>query len=286
MALNFISSTDLKQKKIIQFNFSEAGSGRNKDVKKIADALIFQQDTDTGKIYSQTGTTDFWYINDSDNIARLLSKDQFDLVMAWKQKSLLVSDDQLQILAAIGGLPTSEYFLEPKCLTFPVAIKNTDGTRIDLCIVHLSEAPPFQQYFQHCILLDEVKAFYPSDLALSHELRLSSMLSEEMRMGFYPFTVRTKEGQLITYNGTTQFASTGDLKGGDIVAEEKFSFDKFDNVRNVPLDRITYIIGKWDERIENLYQQYSSMLKSKAAAKRRPNAVTIKKNWWQQLFGV
>jgi len=76
------------------------------------------------------------------------------------------------------------------------------------------------------------------------------------------------------------------LKGEDIVAEEEFSFGNFNKIQDVPFDSVTYIIGKWDNRIEALYQQYISWLKIKSSEEKISHPVVVKKAWWQKLLGV
>ena len=88
-------------------------------------------------------------------------------------------------------------------------------------------------------------------------------------MSFYPFMVKTNTGGLLTYNGTTQFASKGEIKGNEIVAEVEFSYDRFNNeIKDVSLDDITFIIGKWDNKLEELFNQYKQQLERKTTPSR------------------
>lgn len=131
---------------------------------------------------------------------------------------------------------------------------------MDLCLFHFCQAPPFQRYFRKVLLLSDIAEISTSELALNHDLRLASTLAGEIRMGFSPFMVKTNTGRFITYNGTTQFATTGDIKGNEVVSEVKFSYDRFDKVNDVSFDDLTFIIGKWDTRLEALFKQYRQLL--------------------------
>jgi hypothetical protein len=200
----------------------------------------------------------------------------------WDKKSLVPDDKQLERLIRIGGLPSSPYSTDAPSIEFPAAIKTKSGELIDLCLIHFSKAPPVQRHFKRILLLDEIEEIMPSELALPHELRLASTLAEEIRMSFYPFMVRTNTGRLITYNGITQFASTGDIKGNEIVEEVEFSYDKFQKVKDVSFDDITFVIGKWDHRLEKLFDQYSAGSERKTLARALPKE---RRSWLQRLFG-
>jgi hypothetical protein len=84
-------------------------------------------------------------------------------------------------------------------------------------------------------------------------------------MSFYPFMVKTNTGRLLTYNGITQFASTGEIKGKEIIEEVDFSYDRFDKIMDVSSDEITFIIGKWDDKLQDLFNQYTQELERKTA---------------------
>lgn len=95
--------------------------------------------------------------------------------------------------------------------------------------------------------------------------------------------VKTNTGKLITYNGITQFASTGEIKGNEIISEVEFSYDNFDKVKGVSYDDITFVIGKWDDRIKELFNQYRQRLERKTGT--NSSLPKSGRSWWQKLFG-
>lgn len=228
----------------------------NKDIKAINDEFTLQEELSVGKICKRQDNGDFWYINPEETIARFITKEQLKLFHMWDKKDLLATEKQFETLAAIGGLPSPEYSMYPDYLQFPATIITKGGQHIDLCLFHFSKSPPFQRYFKKTLLLDDIAEIKPSELALSHSLRLSSLQADEIKMSFCPFMVQTNTGKLITFNGVTQFASTGEIKGSDVISEVNFSYDKFDKLEGVSFDDITYIIGKLDNRLELLFKQY------------------------------
>lgn len=282
MSIMFLSSQDYPSGQIIEFNIEAAKESKNIDIKAICDELTFKEAISIGEIHIRKDNGDIWYINPEGTIARLITNDQLELIHNWDKQTLLPTDKQLEKLIEIGGLPSDQYSMYPENLEFPAIVTTNSGQQIDLCIFHFSEAPPFQRYFRNVLLLSDIADIRPSELALSHELRIRSTLAQEIRMAFYPFMVRTKSGELITYNGKTQFASTSAIKGNDIETEVEFSYHNFDKVNDVSYNDITFVIGKWDQRLNELFNQYRQLQESKSATKTLPKAL---RSFWQRLFG-
>ena len=282
MSIMFLSTTD-STGQIIEFNIESAKDSANNDIKVINDELVFLEDISFGKIFKRKDNGELWYINPEETIARFITKEQLELFHKWNHQVLLPTDQQFEILKQIGGIPSSQYSLYQDNLQFPALVTTKSGQEIDLCLFHFSQAPPFQTYFKKVLLLSDISDIRPSELALNHDLRLASTLTDEIRMSFYPFMVKTNMGHFITYNGTTQFASKGEIKGNEIVSEVGFSYDRFDKLKHVSFDDITFIIGKWDNRLEKLFNQYRQQLKRKTV----PNSALQKASgtWWQKLFG-
>jgi len=284
MSASFISSMEINPQKIVEFNIQVAKTGKEKELKEINDALLFQKELSVGKVYVQRGTNNHWYINETNTLARLVRNEQIELFYEWDKKELLPSDAQFEVLSSIGGLPSTQYMMEPKSVRVPASITKLTGEVIDFCIVHFSPAPPFQRYFHNCILLDDIKEINPSEFALSHDLRLSSMLADEIRMGFSPFVVRTNKDDLLTYNGKTQFVSEGNIRGGEIVSEAPLAYYKIGKLSDIPCERITYVICKWDERVQTLFDTDTQALDVKLRARNIKQVRPPKKSFWQKIF--
>lgn len=265
MSIMFLSTTDYPSGKIIEYNIESSKDSKNKDIKAINDQLTFQEEICFGKIYIRKDNGDLWYINPNETIARFITNDQLKLFHSWDKQPLLPTDQQFEILKQIGGLPSSQYSLYPDSLQFPARVTTNNGQQLDLCLFHFSKSPPFQSYFKKVLLINGISEIKPSELSLSHDLRLASTQADEIRMSFYPFMVKTNTGRLLTYNGITQFASTGEIKGKEIIEEVDFSYDRFDKIMDVSSDEITFIIGKWDDKFQDIFNQYTQELERKTA---------------------
>lgn len=178
MSIMFLSTTDYPSGQIIEYNIKSSEDAKNKDIKAINDQLTFQQQLGFGKIHKRKDNGDLWYINPNEPIARFITNDQLELFLRWDKQILLPSGEQFEILKQIGGLPSSQYSLYPNNLQFPTRITTNGGQHIDLCLFHFSQAPPFQTSFKRILLLSDIVDIKPSELALSHELRLASVLAE------------------------------------------------------------------------------------------------------------
>lgn len=285
MSIMFLSATEYQTGKTIEFNTEHAKKGGDKHLKKIYDALVFREKLSFGEIHQQQDNNDLWYFNPQSTIARFITKDQLELFHKWDKESLLPTEQQFKILEEIGGLPSPPFYSrEPNYIEFPAKVVTNTGQEIDLCLFHFSEAPPYQSYFKKVLLLSDIADIKPSELALNHDLRIASTLVEEVRMSFYPFMVETNKGRLITYNGITQFASLGEIKGNEIISTVEFTHANLDKIIDISWDHITFIIGKWDDRFEALHQQY----RQKQGIKERTSANTDieppKQKWWKKLF--
>lgn len=279
MSIMFLSSSDYSSGKIIEYNIASSKDDKNKDIKAINDELVFQEEMTFGKIYKRKDNGDLWYIDFTETIARFITTDQLELFHKWAKQSLLPTDKEFETLKQIGGLASSKYSWHPNNIQFPARVVTHTGEQIDLCLFHFSQAPPFQRYFKKVLLLSDIAEIRPSELSLSYELRCASTHVSEIRMAFSPFMVKTNRGELLTYNGSTQFASTGEIKGSDISSEVKFSYDRFEGkINGVSFDDITFIIGKWDSRLEEVFNRY------RIEQEKESNTKPIKYTFWDRIY--
>lgn len=263
MGAAYISTKDYHSKQYIEFSIEAAKDGKNKKLAAIYESFTPLQDLSCGKVFRRSDNGELWYVNPSNTIARAISEERLQLLLKWDTRSLLPDDTLFDKLKAIGGLPRGEYSLSPDYLQFPCKIMTDKGETIDLCLLHFSAEPPCQTYFKNILLLDDIVEIEPSEFTLSHDLRIESMLVSEIIMSFYPFMLKTKSGELLLFNGTTDFVSKGEVKGDDIQCQVPFYRDANYKVVNISYDDITYVIGKWDIRFEELFAKYRKMLVDK-----------------------
>jgi hypothetical protein len=233
----------------------------SEEYNKLFNSLKVYKDLCYGKIY-QDKDNDFWYINPKQTETTLISEDRVNLLLEWDKLKLLPNETLFNKLVKIGGLASSKYSFNGKYLDFPCMVKVNNDEWIDFCIVRFSETPPVHDHLKKIILFDDLLDIRPSEYALSHSLRLASTLASEIRMSFYPFTLKTKGNELLTYNRTTHFVSDGDIKGDEIICEVPFDYDTFKKIKDNGSNNYTYVIGKWNGKMDKLFKEYEKRLEA------------------------
>ena len=266
MSAAYISTQDHPSRQYIEFSIEAAKEVKNKDLYEIYKSFYQFCDLSYGKVYKRNDNGELWHVNSSNTIARRISEERLSLFLKWDKKDLLPNEELFSRLITIGGLPSHEYSLSEDFIQFPCRAKITDGQTLDLCLLHFSATPPHSNWFKKILLLDEIIDIEPSELTLPYDLRLKSMLVEEIRMSFYPFMVKTQKGNLLLYDGVTQFTSKGEIKGSEIVCQVPFNYYATYKVVDVSFDDITYIVGKWDDRFQKLFAEYRKILQDKKTA--------------------
>lgn len=255
MSIMYLSTTDYPTGQIIEFNLQTAKEKSHSDINAIYEKFQFKENLKTGKIYQRIDNKDLWYIDTNETLATFVTTKQIDLIRNWDTENLLPTDEQLIALEKIGSTSSSPYSLYSDTLTYPCKIQTIDKKEIDLCLIVFSTSPPLQRHYKNVMLFSQVDKIFQSELALTKELRRASTQAGEIRMSFSPFMVKTKTNKIITYDGVTHFASTGQIKGNEIECEIPFEYSKFDTTNNVSFDDITFIIAKWDDKLENIFKQ-------------------------------
>lgn len=292
MSTKYISSQEYPSHRYLQFSVEAAQNKKNKEINNIYQNLKLIHTLRHGKIFQQNNADELWYIDPFDKVASRIEKPRLPLIQKWDISDLQPDDELFNKLTSIGGLSFGGNEFYPTDIEFPCRIKTLNGEERDLCLVRFSTEPPYQVNFKNVLLLDEIADIAPSDLALSHDLRLESTLAEEVSMAFYPYMVRAKNGKLFLYNGITQFASDGVVKGSDIVCKVDFSFDETYTAPTIPPESLTYVIGKWDNRFNRLFSEYNDVIKSKKKKNeipiediQVPETKNLMTRFWKRLTG-
>ncbi|MFH0894150.1 MAG: hypothetical protein V2A54_06925 [Bacteroidota bacterium] len=104
-----------------------------------------------------------------------------------------------------------------------VILKN--GEIFDFATVQVSSNPPIGYFYDHfvrIVFIDNVESIKPSEFGLLKEVREKTKDAEEMRMGFYPTVLKTKDGKKVVVNGQSLFFKTEEIKGADLELANEF----------------------------------------------------------------
>ncbi len=118
---------------------------------------------------------------------------------------------------------------------------------IDFCIYLVSQVSNerLEKQFPNNLSLNEIKEIKESEYALPYNIRLATTKAEDLRMGFYPTQVESRDRKLYILNGPTHFLKDGERKGKDFtlvknLKHESEVYKYYDEHK----DKITYIINK------------------------------------------
>ena len=160
---------------------------------------------------------------------------QIETLKEFSKKELELSKKQKSELDLIGL--TSDWSGN---MLAPAKVTLKNGEKLDFVTVRVSQQPPIGYYvdhFERLIFIDEVESIEPSHYGISKEIREKAKDAEEMRMGFYPVTLKHSNGKRVVLNGQALFFKNGQISGSDLNLDnenwnhrEKYIYeDKIDN---------------------------------------------------------
>ncbi|MEP4534666.1 MAG: hypothetical protein ABJ004_16360 [Cyclobacteriaceae bacterium] len=275
MSIAFKSSKDFDSNQIVSFNLDP--QYLDKEAKSIYDSLELFQKLSFGELYKQKESINYWYVDTDQNFAYIIAPDRVEAILTWDKENLLPNDLIFEKLAQIGGTPPHQWTMYQDYIDFPCQVKSEEGIWTDFCKIRFTKTAPFQTHYKKLKLLNEIVDVKESEFTMPHNLRISNTLTEDIRMSFFPFMVKTKKGNYLTYNGDADFVSKGNLKAEEISHEVEFSYDRFKKVAETPSEDVTYIIGKWDSRLEELLKTYKEERKKLPPTRAIPNKGFIAK---------
>jgi len=129
----------------------------------------------------------------------------------------------------------------------PAKIELKNGEIYDFATIRISNNPPIGYYFEHfekIIFIDEIKSINSSEFGISREIREKAENAEEMRMGFYPIVLTTKNGVKIVINGQALFFKNGEIKGSDLLLSDDTWNHKEKYIYENKIDNQVLVIAK------------------------------------------
>lgn len=215
-----------------------------------------------GDLYKYKDLEEYWYFDNESKRIRFINQKIVERILEWNNYDLKLNREEFEKIISIKGLPSSKYSFNAKSLEFPVKVKLKNGEEIDFCILLVSKSAPFQYYYQNVIFINSVEEIKESDFTLPHKYRISSMNAKEVMMSTYPFAVKSKLGEILLYNGKTQYTTYGEIQGNEIIEEIDYNQSiRGKYIDNADYSKITYIIVDWDDRFENIYNEYHMNIK-------------------------
>lgn len=197
----------------------------------------------------------FWYI-DKDSIVIFLK--DLDFVRAWAKAPQLINPEHLKTLKDIGSAPNYFDFFGNVIVKIPCKVEMLNGEIIDpaiICFRNHFEDNDEEYVSRH--LVSEIKEIYPSEYALSRDVRVKLAFTPEWKIAFWPAIVKASDEKLfMLYDSPTEFFKHSVYKAKEI------SIFEYPNIQNFKqyyeeaemVERIypSLFLGDWQENFNDL----------------------------------
>ena len=195
-----------------------------------------------------------WYKNENYN-GKIFSFKTSNLcyLKKWIEEEHQIDKKLFTELRKIGNTPIHKYGNRFKKFEIPASCKFKDSTIEDICLIRFQDLPPFLNtfsYYNSIKSVSEVCEISPSKYALDLQTRTETSKSEEIRMGFAPTTVKSKDNKYYVLNWTTNFFKYGNIKGCDVSFVTNHPKESEMIYANESKIEITYVIGDWSKIFE------------------------------------
>jgi hypothetical protein len=182
------------------------------------------------------------------------------LLWEWDAGPIALTAQHLQILEQIGATEADHYGNGRGVLKVPCAIRAKSNEVFDPCLLQITKRPPIAQWQKHVRLGTMGEEIFSSNYALPLEVRLAALQAEELRMGFSPTVVESKDGRTFVLNGSANICSYGSVQGKDLILSHKpFSFSDATPILTENIVQMVYMYFDWYAGCERLIRTTASL---------------------------
>lgn len=218
----------------ISLPFGRPSLGQNPQLKELKPLRY-------GSIHRCTKCASLWFHDPDRNWMQRTPKDRLDLILAWNEREVRMSRNNIFILKNIGQTHADIYGNGNQYEEFPCRVITNKGEQTNLAIISFQKHPPFEENRTYR-LASEIIQVMESPCALPLDVRHASTQAQELRMGFSPLIIEST-GQCYTLNGTTNFFSKRDVETKEItVSKKKVSLHELPPIASEPAN-ITYFVA-------------------------------------------
>ena len=198
----------------ISFNWQYALKNSKSDLPKNKELYVNPQKLKTGTLFQCKNCSSYWYLDADEQFMNVVHEDKLDVIRAWSEKSLTLTEDQKKALGDIGVTPPDLYSNGSKFKETPCKVKTKTGELFEYAIVTIQSHAPFEEWREYR-LASEIEKISSSLYALPLEVRLATTQADEIRMGFAPTLVELSNGQRTILNWTTNFLKINGVETSD-----------------------------------------------------------------------
>jgi len=237
----------------IQFNWQVALSEPQGEWGRYPKTLLKKKSLKRGYLYECPACGQQWYLDGNNEIISILPEETASLVEEWDSKPLTLSPELWEKAKAIGATPPHQYTEDKNYAEVPCKVVTRQGETIDKALITFVTAPPLADYQQKARFIKDIADIQPSDYALPHSVRFAASHSNELR-GTGPTYVESSESGLFCLNWVVNFLDNKGTKGKNMAlsAQSPNRRPPKTPVINEALDKITFFIGDWSEKVRGL----------------------------------
>jgi hypothetical protein len=229
---------------ITSFNWRVADGPRFAELLAIRSRLAREATLKWGTLLRCPECRQAWYLDgDGATATRVLAADE-PLLRQWSRAPITLSESHLAVLSRIRAAGPDVYGNGRGYLTFPCAIRWSDGSLSDPAVLVVTTHPPVEGPSGRQRLFDPAAVILESEYALPLDVRLETRQADELRMGFAPTAVEDGAGRLFLLNGSADVFDHGEAKGRDIrLTSRSWSMDTLPPIASPPSGRVTYVFA-------------------------------------------
>jgi hypothetical protein len=234
----------------VSFDIAYARSGKHEGLKKVLTTLLEERRLKVGAIYRCEACRQPWFLDAFGRMLHRVPREREALLEKWGVTELVPSNEHRAILRSIGGSGADLYGNSAGELRFPCSVRLPDCVTINPALLVLTKAAPIGG--DMAILYDSALLIEPTPFSLPPAVRLATLRAEEVRMGFAPTAVSTRDGRHFVLNWSCELVHVGDVRGEDLA----LTHDVFDatraNLLSAASTPTTYVYADWYEGAEAL----------------------------------
>jgi hypothetical protein len=204
------------EKNCISFIWQDTLTNKDGHLAALAKHLVYLRPVKFGKLYQCPKNRLYWYLEDSTQRITQVPAVCENVFLSWCEHWLKLSFEQIAALREIGGIERDHYGNGAGEIKVPCKITRADGVVFDPAIVLVTNLPPMHEQRPNQILGRPDDLIEPSDYALPLDVRMATARAEEIRMGFMPTRISTKNGQNYILLGTQHVFHHLAIKGRDL----------------------------------------------------------------------
>jgi hypothetical protein len=199
-----------------------ARSGKDEDLRKVVATLVEERRLKGGALYRCEVCRQPWFLDAHGRMLHRVPRERETLLEQWGGTALIPSNEHRAILRRIGGSGADLYGNRAGGLRFPCSVRLADGETINPALLLISTAPPIEG--TAATLYDPAMSIEPTRFALPPAVRLATLRAEEVRMGFAPTRVSTRDGRGFVLNWSCDLVHVDGVSGEDLALTDT-SFD-------------------------------------------------------------